>query len=304
MSLSPLSIGLDVGDSTSLLLADAGTASSPLELHGPGGNPNRIGLDGTVQVVVDLVRKALRDRPTAESLTVCAGVAGAGREDEQERLATRLRTALSGGIRSVQVRVAHDASIALEAAFGAESGVVVIAGSGSVGVGRTTDGSVLRVGGWGYLLGDPASGYALGRAGLRAVAAAHEGGPDTALRTHVQQQFGIDGRESLIQTVYGEDVALQTVAPLVVDAAADGDPVADGILKDQTEELAQHVRWLIDRTPALRSRIALHGGMTNSDHYVHRLRQALHRDLPDWTITRLDTPPVLGALRMARRITH
>ena len=46
-------------------------------------------------------------------------------------------------------------------------GVALIAGTGSVAFGRAADGRTIRCGGWGYLLGDEGSGYAIGRAALR-----------------------------------------------------------------------------------------------------------------------------------------
>ncbi|MFP4228971.1 MAG: N-acetylglucosamine kinase [Salinivenus sp.] len=296
-----LSIGLDVGGSTSVLVAEDSRASGLVRRTGPAANPQRIGMEETARILVDLVREGVR-RPVADGqLSVCAGVAGAGQADEQAALADRLRSALLGMAATVQVCVLHDAQIALEAAFGDDSGVIVVAGTGSVGVARTQTGAVHRVGGWGYLLGDPGSGYALGRAGLRAVVRMTEGGAQTALRDKVQRRFGLDSREEFIRTVYDDAFRVQEAAPLVLEAAADGDAVASRILMAQVDELAQQVAWLIGQCDAVRPRMALLGGMTKNDHYLHCLRQALSERLAGWAIERLTTPPVMGALNVARR---
>lgn len=302
MSSPSLSIGLDVGASASVLVAEDARRSAPIKRTGPAANPQRIGIEETARILVDLVREGLR-RPALDGpLAVCAGVAGAGRADEQSALADRIQAALLDVAATVQVRVLHDARIALEAAFGAESGAIVVAGTGSVGLARTEAGAIRRVGGWGYLLGDPASGYALGRAGLRAVVRMAEGGEKTALREKVQGRFGFDSQDAFIQTVYDGDVRVQEAAPLVVAAAADGDAVARRILTTQVDELARQVAWLIGQCDAVHPRMALLGGMTKNDYYLDCLRQALDERVSGWTIERLTTPPVMGALNVARRM--
>lgn len=197
--------------------------------------------------------------------------------------------------------VVHDALLALETAFGSGSGRVVIAGTGSVGLARTCDGTLERVGGWGHRLGDPGSGYALGQAGLRAVAEALEGGPDTSLRAAVQQRLDIPDRDALINTVYEDGAALQDVAPLVCAAAAADDPVATRILTRQTRRLGRQIEWLVDRCASLTPWMALLGGLIQDETYTEALRDVLADRFPAWSIDPLREDPVVGALQRARR---
>lgn len=302
MSASHLSIGLDVGGSKSVLVAEGDDTSSPIKRYGPAANPQRAGLESAARTLTDLVQRAVQPFPTPEVISLCAGVAGAGRDEEQSALEERLRRALQAAAGTVQVQVMHDANIALEAAFGTKSGVIVIVGTGSVGVARMHDGTLRRVGGWGYLLGDPGSGYAIGRAGLRAAARAFEGGPATALRAKVCDHFDIHSRDGFIQTAYDEAFLVQDAAPLVVAAAADGDTVAANILEAEVDELAQQVAWLVEECEALRPRLSFLGGLAKNPHYAQRLRAALRHRMEEWTIERLQAPPVQGALRVARRM--
>jgi N-acetylglucosamine kinase-like BadF-type ATPase len=296
-----IAIGLDAGGSETLLLAAYEGDSDRMERRGPAANLQREGRDAVAHTLGAMVREALRLHRPVGQLSVCAGVAGAGRSDEQGALQAQVREELVGEADVVHVAVTHDADIALEAAFGAESGVVVIAGTGSMVFGRTRTGTTRRVGGWGHRLGDAGSGYALGRAGLRAVAAAYDGGPDTSLRTHVQVEHGIDGREALVRWVYRDDSALSAVAPLVIEAAAEGDAVADEILTAQTGRLAQQVMWLFGATDDMAPRIALLGGLLRNEDYAQALREALCGRGADGAIDILRTPPVVGALRRAHR---
>ena len=302
MSTTTVAVGLDAGGSTTTLWVQPADAGTHTEHTGPAAHPKQRGMDDAAHVLAALVREATRPHRPVGTLAVCAGVAGAGRSTEKNALSDKLWTTLHAAAETVQVEVRSDAEIALDAAFGDESGVVVIAGTGSIVLGRTRDGTQARAGGWGSQLGDPGSGHALGRAGLRAVADAFDGGPETTLRGRVADEHGIDDSESLIHRVADEDLPLADVAPTVLSAATDGDGVASAIVQDQTDALAQRVAWLVDRTGPFSSRVALVGGLTNDAHYADRLRNCIQEQWPDASVAVAEQPPVAGALRRARRL--
>ena len=308
MSDSHLCIGIDAGGSKTELLARAvsedGKSSDEVHLWGPGANPKRIGVEEAVRCLADLVRQALRRHAPVRCVSLCAGVAGAGSDENQQDLAARLRRALGDALSDEapgSVRVVHDAVIALEAGLGADSGVVVIAGTGSVVFARAKDGAVRRVGGWGYLVGDEGSGYALGRAAFRAVAHALDGGPPTRLRALLAERHGLATREAILDSVYYAKQPVQDVATLILEAAAAEDAVAARILEEQTTLLADQVALLASLGSDTEPRIALFGGLMNEALYVEALRGALQRCLPGWSVQRPLHAPVAGALRLACR---
>ncbi len=67
-----------------------------------------------------------------------------------------------------RVLVISDVEAAYLAALGAEPGVLLLAGTGSIALGRDRSGRWARAGGLGPLLGDDGSAFAIGRAWLRA----------------------------------------------------------------------------------------------------------------------------------------
>ncbi len=73
------------------------------------------------------------------------------------------------------VDVIEDAALLLAAGTPDGWGVAVVAGTGSMAFARAADGRTARAGGWGPLLGDEGSGYAIALAGLRAAARAADG---------------------------------------------------------------------------------------------------------------------------------
>lgn len=302
MSTKRFVVGLDAGGSNTSLLATCEDCSEPIDRHGAATNFQRAGVEQSARTLATLVRRTLRPYRPIDRLSVCAGVAGAGRPVEQTALADHLRRALKDEADVVRVEVVHDAHIALATAFGSGSGLVIIAGTGSVVFARAQDDTTYRAGGWGHLLGDAGSGYAVGRAGLRAVAEAFDGGTNTSLRAHVDEQYGIDGREALIHQVYQDDLALQDVAPLVIEAAANDDPVASNILTSQAAALTQQVEGLLERADGIAPRVALLGGMLRNEHYAQVLRRALRTRVPDWSVEILRHEPVVGALRRARHL--
>ena len=296
-----LVIGIDAGGTKTALRAERGIRA-PLALEGPGINLRRDGLDHTTEVLASLVRETLDAYGGAARTTVCAGISGAS--SDTETVAAHLRTALAPGT-DVLVHIVHDAEIALDAAFDTASGIVLIAGTGSIVYGRRRDGSTLRAGGWGFRLGDDGSGTALGRAALRAVAAALDGGPLTRLRKLIADTHGIDSMETLLAWTYTDTPSLAGMAPLLLQAAAAGDEQAGDLLHDETDTLAQQTAWLARRAGSqIERRVALLGGLMSEAPYHEALVGALAHRLPGWFVARCEQEPVEGALRRARRLVN
>ena len=290
-----LIIGLDAGGTKTELLA-RNTSGETFARIGPPANLQRLGPEATARVLADLIAEARRRFSGERVRGVCAGVAGAGREADREALTERLRALLDD---VPDLVIVSDARIALEGAFEGESGVIVIAGTGSMALARDRRGGSARAGGWGRLLGDDGSGYAVGRAGLRALAAAFDGGPETRLRPLFAEAFDLRTPEALIRRVYAEGWSPAEAAPLVLEAAAAGDAVAAAVVAEETRRLARQVQWLVRRAGDLEPRFALIGGMTRNAFYRERLRAAILEGLPGWRAEAPRRSPVEGAVLLA-----
>jgi N-acetylglucosamine kinase-like BadF-type ATPase len=121
-------------------------------------------------------------------------------------------------------------------------GVAVISGTGSAAFGRAADGSAKRCGGWGYLLGDEGSGYAMGRAALRFTLHCLEvGKPYQGLAETILASLGANSVTELTRTIYSTENprhAIAALAALVSTSADNGDPSAGQIIDDAAVELA------------------------------------------------------------------
>lgn len=294
MTAPGLYIGLDAGATKTCYVARSLPDGSETGGRGAAANLKRQGLDGTAGVLLGLVEQA-RAAHALPVRAVCAGVAGAGNPADADALAEAMRRALP----ETAVVVVHDAAIALEGAFEGESGMIVIAGTGSVVFARTAGGTLLRAGGWGYLIGDEGSGHALGRAALAALADAFDGGPPTHLAALAEARLALGTPEALHAYVYDEARPLQDAAPLVLEAAAAGDAIACRLVAQQSRALALQASWVAARAEALAPRIALLGGLTHAPYYRQALTGALAEVLPGWSVQPPAHPAEVGALRLA-----
>lgn len=291
-----LIVGLDAGGTKTAALAAVGTET--FALSGPGAQALRDGPDAAAALVVDLIDQA-RQRSDAPLAAVAVGLAGAGREDTQVAIAEALRPHLDGAA----VAVVHDGDIAYRAAWGDESGALLIVGTGSFVFARTDDGETLRAGGWGAALGDDGSGTALGRAALRVLLAALDGGPPSALPSLAAEQHGLATSADVITAVYTDSQPLAAFAPLLLAAVDAGDWPAEAALRAEVNALARQAGWVATRAgDALRHRLRYSGGLSGEAVYQSALDAALDRHLPGWDVGPCTAQPVEGALALARTL--
>ena len=130
-------------------------------------------------------------------------------------------------------------------------GVCLIAGTGSIALGRDQTGRQARTGGWGHIVGDEGSGFDIGRRALQAVLRAADGrGPQTTLQEALLRAWGLASPPELMGRVYpasGQVVVpdIADLAGLVFAQAAAGDPVARRIVDRAAGELTTAVLAVI-----------------------------------------------------------
>ena len=293
-------VGADVGGSkTAVGVSDGETILSRADGGGAAVRPGRA--LASASVIAEVVRQALAGagRLTADVLYI--GAAGAGREPERDEL----RKALRAENLAPKVMVATDIEIALAAAFDDSPGIVVSAGTGSVAVGRDRSGRQHRIGGYGWQMGDEGSGYAIGRAALGAVSRAVDGrSPRTALSDRVLAASHSENFDALIRWAAGASPAeVAALAPHVLDVAAHGDPLAQGIADYAARELTQLAICLL---PVMEGEppvgVAVTGGLLSSDGPLRRSVLARLREEPALTPVEAPVDAVAGALRLAGRV--
>jgi N-acetylmuramic acid 6-phosphate etherase len=152
-----------------------------------------------------------------------------------------LHSALGERIGSAKVYLEDDVLASFRGALPNDRGVVVLAGTGSFAVARDGKGAQAITGGWGPLLGDEGSGYALGLEVLRTVIRSGEGREaPTCLTELLQNELQYRNKQELIEQVYShmsrQEIA--ALAMLVSKAVAMQDAVAEKMMSRAGRELA------------------------------------------------------------------
>jgi N-acetylglucosamine kinase-like BadF-type ATPase len=172
-------------------------------------------------------------------------------------------------------------------------GVAVVAGTGATAWGvRADDGRQVLLGGWGALLGDEGSAYALGLLGLRATVRAFEGRAPapTALVDAIRAHFNLSQdqfREELIALVYQKPLSraeIADLATLVTRLAGQQDPLATRVTSKVSNDLAELALNTARRLFGSGERfdLVLAGGLTSAgDIMLGPLRQRLPAEFPN-----------------------
>lgn len=221
-----------------------------------------------------------------------AGLAGAGSESARRGVTAAL--SMVGPAR--EIAVGTDVEAAFNHAFEG-AGVMLIAGTGSVGWSRSATGEVRKVGGWGQHLGDEGSGYAIGRAGLTLVTRACDGrAPPTSLTESMLAGCAVAEVDDLIAWAgRARKSDFASLAPLVFEAADSGDPGAVAIAEQAADSLEAHLVALEVEEGA---HVALWGGLLAE---AGPLRGRVADRLADhgWLLAAGDIDPPMGAARLA-----
>lgn len=226
--------------------------------------------------------------------TVFAGMAGAGNPDNQLILKELITTLLPS---HVSVIVDTDALIALYSGTLGKPGIVHIAGTGSISYGLNHHGKRARVGGWGYLIGDHGSGFAIGKAALAHVFSAYDGLEEpTTLTEAMITFFEVETVPDLIPIIYQSTNSRETIASIckkVINEAVNGDLVAQSILKNSAEDMANSISGLAKKLfqPDDDILIVLAGSLFKSPKWF---LPAIKNDHSEIIIPKV--PPVAGAL--------
>ncbi|MFN8493622.1 MAG: BadF/BadG/BcrA/BcrD ATPase family protein [Caldilineaceae bacterium] len=266
-------------------------------------NPNSVG-DATAQANVNqAIQAALQaaNRSTAQVAAICLGMAGVDRGPERARVTSWIEGLLPG----VPVTIDNDAMIALASATGGDLyGVVLISGTGMIVYGVDRQGQRRRAGGWGALLGDKGSGYALGIAALTAIANATDGlGPPTALQAAILQHLQLTKPQELVTWIYADIswARFAALAPLVVQCAEQGDVVANAIIDQAADDLAATVRAVVNGLHLTQTTfpLVLAGGNLQPGLLCDRLTPRLQQIAPAARITGPLVEPATGAALLA-----
>jgi N-acetylglucosamine kinase-like BadF-type ATPase len=228
-------VGVDGGGSKTLAVVVDERGNECGRAVAGSSNHTGVGIEQAVRSIYKAVEEAARQAGCVLPLSSgWFGLAGIDSPDDYELLLPYLQPLAR------DIRLTNDAELLLSG-LPSTVGIALIAGTGSIALGRDARGTMARSGGWGHVIGDEGSGYDLGRRCLQAVARSTDGrGQATMLVDMLLKHWQLDDASEMIGKVYhaSDKTVIASLSALVFEAARNGDEVARGIVDDAARELA------------------------------------------------------------------
>lgn len=237
---------------------------------------------------------------------IAIGMAGARTEADCKRI----RDAAAKVWRGTNCYATNDLETALAAGASGDNNnfaarILILSGTGSCCYGRRVDGEVIRLGGWGHILGDRGSGYEIGLRGLRtAIEFLDREGRWSLLGRTILGALLLDEADDLIDWANKAGKSeIAALAEQVFAAAAKGDKAAVAILSDAAESLAKDGVHCARRLVAKGARVEfIFAGsvLLKQPAFARRVRTRLLTLWPKAKVARLEQEGAFGALELAR----
>ena len=284
-----------LGDETTVLATAASGGSNIVRV---GETRARESLHTAIRQVCTTAKVTL-----SQIRSLCIGASGAGRPE----IAARVRAIvgeLDPGFPVPRIEVTADTVIALQAAFGSGPGVIAIAGTGSIVLGRDAAGHTARAGGWGFAVSDEGSGHWIGRQAVSAVLRARDRNEETALTARILDAWKLGDMDALIPHANSmPPPEFPRLFPVVLRAAEQGDRISQELLVRAGAELASLAAIVLRRISPdpLYAPVATTGSVFRQSAEVRRVfYNKLVASFPGIEVRDDFVDPVLGALALAR----
>jgi N-acetylglucosamine kinase-like BadF-type ATPase len=298
---SPSAVGVDVGGTKTHLRVEA-PGRPEVDLVVPTRQWWRAGTsiaaDGNAAALI----ATLPDAPPPGSALV-VGAHGVDSDAVGQRFRENLEAVFPG-----TVAVLNDAALAGPAAGYVGAVITVISGTGSIVLSADGHGNETRLGGHGYLLGDEGSAPSLVAGLARAVLrAADRGVPDMIALAHLADAACIpdssERAEDLASALHHHHSVTDwgRLAPAVFAAADAGSPLAAGVIEAHARELVDLVELHLAAGAKPEAVVLAGGVVTAQPRLAAAITAGIHSHHRDQLVVLLDTPPVAGAILLARR---
>lgn len=268
-------------------------------------------LRSSLQAALAAAERSLKESaPHGQGAQLVAAAVGAS-GIEQDTVVQDLAWTLAGQTLSLarnRLWVSGDERTALRGALGNRPGVVLISGTGCIAVGQDGSGRQHRCGGWGWLLDGAGSALDIGRDGLAVSVQMADGRrSDSQLRERLWEALGAstaqDVKTAVVAPGFGP-AGFAGMAPVVAQAAAEGDREALRILERSARALAE-MAITVSRSLGLQAPLIcpVGGAVENLMVLRQELEQTLHTLCPEAVIKAPLADACTGALALAAELT-
>ncbi|MBP2627272.1 MAG: hypothetical protein H6Q68_1983 [Firmicutes bacterium] len=235
--------------------------------QGDSCNYHSIGAEKATEALTVLLT-SLGKKQVLRVNSVILGLAGLDTERDQAALTLIVHKALAAAnIVADRVHLCNDALLTLKGSVGQNNGVLIVAGTGSIACGITKDGREVRVGGWGYRVGDEGSGYSIGKAAITHLLKIYDGREKpSGISTAILNEMSFADEEYLVNWIYSPHFSIARIAalaPIIVRLAEEGDHQGIKIIQSACQELGEMALTVIRKLDLVNTEfsLALSGGV-------------------------------------------
>ena len=201
-----------------------------------------VGLDGVGDVLAEGVAQVLA-RAGIQASQITHAFFGLPAYGEDSQVTPVLRALPASILGHERYTCDNDMVCGWAGSLGAEDGINIVAGTGSIGYGQRR-GRAARAGGWGETFSDEGSAYWIAMQGLNVYSRMSDGRlPRGPLHALINQAFNLQNDLDLCAQVYGPGARsrgeLAQLSPLVAEAAKLGDAAALEVFRRAGRELAE-----------------------------------------------------------------
>lgn len=256
-----------------------------------GCNPNTCGTEKTYSVLKEGIESLSRNADV-----IFAGIAGCGTPENAETIYGFLKEICP----DANVKCCSDILNIVASANAENKALAVICGTGSV-VYYINEDNLERVGGWGYLLGDPCSGYSIGRDAVRTALAEEDGfGEKSVITRLVEEELGGRVKDKINQVYSKHNTYLAKFAPIVFKAYEEKDEKAKEILERNAKEFAKQISFMSEKYDCDNTAVLSGGIFQHTNIYEEFLSKKVNDDIKVVIPT---LPPIYGACVQCIRMT-
>lgn len=227
------------------------------------------------------------------------GLAGYGKLKE---VVNKIEKVVENSFNDIPYELGNDVQVAMAGALKGEEGIIIVAGTGSIGFSLRNN-EYNRVGGWGPFIGDEGSAHWIGKKTLEAFSKQCDGRCEKSfIYSNIKAILELENDYEIIKYI-NEDIKcdrskVAEFAKICYESALEGDKEAREIYIEAAKELAELVKVLIKDFDENTVKVSYAGGVFKSGNLIlEPLKWELSR-----TKAKLEKPvlpPDLGACLLA-----
>jgi N-acetylglucosamine kinase-like BadF-type ATPase len=287
-------IGIDGGGSyTRFVLFDEQKGLVKSHLVEKPSNYQLVGIEKVKEVFKEGIEKV----SDGKFDVVGAGLSGVDRKKDMN--------VISQVFKEIKVEKFFISNDALSALWGALNGVgiLMIAGTGSIVLGRNENGKTARAGGWGYMFEEYCGGFWFSNKAAVAALEFKDGmAPFTTLKDRLVEFYDLAKIEDLIYIYYSDfkKSKVAAAAQVVFEEAEKGDQVANEIVKSGVENALRMISAVKNRCEFPDDfDFSYTGGVFKSKLFLEKMKEAFYLNFPKANFLSPKFDAAVGAAIMA-----